>query len=43
MNKKRGAKLEGWTGEVAKGVALPGLYPMNAEIKVCCEAWEKGM
>lgn len=36
-------KMEGWImDEVAKGVALPGLYPMNAETKVRCEAWAKG-
>jgi hypothetical protein len=35
-------KMEGWImDEVAKGVGLPGLHPMNAETKVPCEAWAK--
>jgi len=36
-------RMEGWImDEVAKGVALPGLYPMNAETKARYEAWAKG-
>jgi hypothetical protein len=27
--------------EVDKGLALPGLYPMNAETKARYEAWKK--
>ena len=35
-------RAEGWImDEVAKGVALPGLYPMNAETKSRYDAWEK--
>jgi hypothetical protein len=31
--------MEGWImDEVAKGAALPGLYPMNAETKARYEA-----
>ncbi len=33
-------RLEGWImGEVERGVALPGLYPANAETKARYEAW----
>jgi hypothetical protein len=36
-------KMEGWImSEVSKGAPLSGLYSMKAEIKVSCEAWEKG-
>ena len=35
-------RLEGWImGEVGRGVALPGLYPPNAETKARYEAWKK--
>ena len=35
-------RLEGWImGEVEKDVALPGLYPANAETKARYEAWAK--
>lgn len=35
-------RMEGWImGEVEKGVALPGLYPMNAETKARYEATKK--
>ena len=35
-------QLEGWImGEVEKGLALPGLYPANAETKARYEAWAK--
>jgi regulator of RNase E activity RraA len=35
-------QLEGWImGEVEKGLALPGLYPANAENKARYEAWAK--
>jgi regulator of RNase E activity RraA len=35
-------RMEGWImGEVEKGLALPGLYPMNAETKARYEAWKK--
>lgn len=35
-------RMEGWImGEVEKGVALPGLYPMNAETKARYEASKK--
>jgi regulator of RNase E activity RraA len=34
--------MEGWImQEVGRGVALPGLYPMNAETKARYEAWLK--
>ncbi len=34
-------RMEGWImGEVERGVALPGLYPMNAETKARYEAWK---
>ncbi|MCL4746560.1 MAG: ribonuclease activity regulator RraA [Burkholderiaceae bacterium] len=33
-------RLEGWiVGEVERGVALPGLYPANAETRARYEAW----
>ena len=36
-------RMEGWImDEVGRGVALPGLYPMNAETKARYEAWDKG-
>lgn len=36
-------RLEGWImSEVNRGVALPGLYPANAETKARYEAWKKG-
>jgi regulator of RNase E activity RraA len=36
-------RMEGWImDEVAKGVVLPGLYPMNAETKARYEASKKG-
>ena len=36
-------RLEGWImGEVARGAALPGLYPPNAEAKARYEVWAKG-
>jgi regulator of RNase E activity RraA len=35
-------RLEGWImGEVARGVALPGLYPANAETQARYDAWKK--
>jgi regulator of RNase E activity RraA len=35
-------RMEEWImGEVAKGLALPGLYPMNAETKARYEADKK--
>jgi len=35
-------RQEGWImGEVDKGTALPGLYPMNAETKARYDAWTK--
>jgi len=35
-------RMEGWImEEVGKGVALPGLYPMNADTKARYEAWKK--
>ena len=35
-------RFEGWVvEEVKKGVALPGLYPPNAETKARYEAWKK--
>jgi regulator of RNase E activity RraA len=35
-------RMEAWImGEVAKGAALPGLYPMNAETKARYEAEAK--
>lgn len=35
--------MEGWImNEVARGVPLPGLYPMNAETKARYEAFKKG-
>ena len=34
--------MEAWImGEVDKGAALPGLYPMNAETKARYDAWAK--
>ena len=34
--------MEAWiVGEVEKGAALPGLYPMNAETKARYEAQSK--
>ena len=36
-------RLEGWImTEVERGVALPGLYPANAENKARYEAWVRG-
>jgi regulator of RNase E activity RraA len=36
-------RMEAWImAEVDKGVALPGLYPPNAETKARYEAWSKG-
>ena len=36
-------RMEGWImGEIEKGLALPGLYPMNAETKARYEAFKKG-
>lgn len=36
-------RMEGWImGEVEKGLALPGLYPMNAETKARYDAFKKG-
>ncbi len=35
-------RLEGWiVGEVEKGLALPGLYPANAETRARYKAWAK--
>jgi regulator of RNase E activity RraA len=35
-------RMEGWImQEIGRGVALPGLYPMNAETKARYEAWIK--
>ena len=35
-------RMEAWiVGEVEKGAALPGLYPMNAETKARYEAQSK--
>jgi len=35
-------RMEGWImGEVDKGAALPGLYPMNAETRARYDAWAK--
>jgi hypothetical protein len=35
-------RMEGWImGEVDRGLALPGLYPANAENKARYEAWAK--
>jgi regulator of RNase E activity RraA len=35
-------RMEGWImQEVERGLALPGLYPMNAETKARYEAWHK--
>jgi regulator of RNase E activity RraA len=35
-------RMEGWImTEVDKGLALPGLYPMNADTKARYEAWKK--
>jgi regulator of RNase E activity RraA len=35
-------RMEGWiVGEVAKGVPLPGLYPMNEDTRARYEAWKK--
>jgi regulator of RNase E activity RraA len=35
-------RFEGWImGEVARGVALPGLYPPNEETKARYEDWAK--
>ncbi len=43
---KQGAeqeRFEGWImAEVERGIALPGLYPPNAEAKARYEAWVKG-
>jgi regulator of RNase E activity RraA len=37
-------QLEGWImGEVDKGLALPGLYPANAETQARYEAWAKSL
>ena len=36
-------RLEGWImGEVEAGVALPGLYPPNADTQARYEAWKQG-
>jgi regulator of RNase E activity RraA len=36
-------RMEGWImDEVGRGIALPGLYPMNAETKARYDAWHKG-
>ena len=36
-------RFEGWVvSEVERGVALPGLYPPNAETKARYEAWKAG-
>jgi regulator of RNase E activity RraA len=36
-------RFEGWImGEIGKGLALPGLYPANAQNKARYEAWAKG-
>ncbi|BEV47423.1 ribonuclease activity regulator RraA [Afipia carboxidovorans] len=35
-------RMEAWiVGEVNRGAALPGLYPMNADTKARYEAWKK--
>ena len=34
-------RMEAWIMEVGRGVALPGLYPMNAETKARYEATRK--
>jgi hypothetical protein len=35
-------RMETWiVGEVERGVALPGLYPMNEEAKARYAAWKK--
>ena len=34
-------RMEGWImGEVGRGVALPGLYPMNEETRRRYDAWK---
>jgi hypothetical protein len=35
--------MEGWImDEVARGLPLPGLYPMNAETRARYQAWRDG-
>ncbi len=36
-------RLEGWImDEIGRGVALPGLYPADAETRARYQAWRKG-